>query len=204
MKKCPYCAERSRTRRRSADSAAGTWCGLPAPPSTMPYPQVAPMPYPQVAPMPPRTNGLAVASMVLGILCLYGIGSILALVFGYQAKGQIERSGGRQSGRGMAIAGIVLGWIGLALMAFLIIAVVSADHRTPAASRLLPAQPSTGRIMANSAGFNVIEMMEAATTSWKPFAGIRSRPSDVVATMKENSPICARPAATTSPSRSVA
>ena len=69
------------------------------------------MPYPQVAPMPPQvpTNGLAVASMVLGILCLYGIGSILALVFGYQAKGQIERSGGRESGRGMAIAGIVLG-----------------------------------------------------------------------------------------------
>ena len=66
--------------------------------------------------------------MVLGILCLYGIGSILALVFGYQAKGQIERSGGRESGRGMAIAGIVLGWIGLALMAFVIIAIVSVDY----------------------------------------------------------------------------
>ena len=48
--------------------------------------------------------------------------------------------------------------------------------------------------MANSAGFSVIEMIEAATTSWKPFAGMRSKVSDVVATMNENSPICANPA----------
>ena len=59
------------------------------------------------------TNGLAIASMVLGILWIYWIGSVLALVFGYVAKAQIQRSMGRQSGRGMAIAGIVLGWIGL-------------------------------------------------------------------------------------------
>lgn len=50
------------------------------------------------------TNGLAIASMVLGILWLYWIGSVLALVFGYVAKGQIDRSAGRQTGRGMAIA----------------------------------------------------------------------------------------------------
>jgi hypothetical protein len=61
-----------------------------------------------------RTNGLAVASLVMGILWMYGIGAILALVFGYLAKGQISRSGGRETGRGLAIAGIVLGWIGVA------------------------------------------------------------------------------------------
>jgi len=126
MKKCPYCAEEIQDEARVCRFCGRDLVGLPAPPSTMPYPQFTPMPYPQVA--PPRTNGLAVASMVLGILCLYGIGSILALVFGYQAKGQIERSGGRESGRGMAIAGIVLGWIGLALMAFVVIAIVSADY----------------------------------------------------------------------------
>ena len=75
------------------------------------------------------TNGLAIASMVLGILWLYWIGSILALVFGYIAKGQIDRSAGRQTGRGMAIAGIVLGWIGVAaLVLFVVMAIALRDN----------------------------------------------------------------------------
>jgi hypothetical protein len=71
------------------------------------------------------TNGLAIASMVLGILWLYWIGSILALVFGYIAKGQIDRSAGRQTGRGMAIAGIVLGWIGAAALVLIIVMAIA-------------------------------------------------------------------------------
>lgn len=70
------------------------------------------------------TNGLAIASMVLGIVWVYWIGSILALIFGYIAKGQINASAGRQGGRGMAIAGIVLGWVGLGFLCLAIIAVL--------------------------------------------------------------------------------
>jgi len=62
-----------------------------------------------------HANGYAIASMVLGILWVYWIGSILALVFGYIAKGQIDRSGGMETGRGMAIAGIVISIVGLLL-----------------------------------------------------------------------------------------
>jgi hypothetical protein len=70
---------------------------------------------------PPRTNGLAVASLVLGILAMcYGITSPLALIFGYRGKRQIDESGGAQAGRGMAIAGIVLGWIGAVFLVALI------------------------------------------------------------------------------------
>jgi hypothetical protein len=61
--------------------------------------------------------------MVLGILWLYWVGSILALVFGYIAKSQINDSGGRQGGRGMAIAGIVLGWIGVGILILVIVLV---------------------------------------------------------------------------------
>lgn len=68
-----------------------------------------------------RTNGLAIASLVLGIVWVWWIGSVLALVFGYIAKGQIERSGGREGGRGLAIAGIVLGWVGVAFLALMLI-----------------------------------------------------------------------------------
>ena len=74
------------------------------------------------------TNGLAIASMVLGILWIYWIGSVLALVFGYIAKGQIDKSAGRQSGRGMAIAGIVLGWIGVATLVLVIAVAVLARN----------------------------------------------------------------------------
>ena len=72
-----------------------------------------------------RTNGLAIASLVLGILWLDWIGSILALIFGYVALGQIKRRG--QGGRGLAIAGIVFGWIGVALLALVIIAAAAGS-----------------------------------------------------------------------------
>ena len=77
--------------------------------------------------MPPvqRTNGLAVAALVAGILGLtifFGIGSILALVFGYVARGQIKRSHGAEGGSGMAMTGIVLGWIGTVLVIIFVVA----------------------------------------------------------------------------------
>jgi hypothetical protein len=63
---------------------------------------------------PAVTNGYAIASLVLGIVWLWWLGSVLALVFGHTARNQINASDGRQSGEGLAIAGIVLGWIGIA------------------------------------------------------------------------------------------
>jgi hypothetical protein len=83
-----------------------------------PYQQYPP-PYQQ------STNGFAIASMVLGILWLYGVGAILALVFGYIARKQIRESGGRQKGGGMAVAGIVLGWIGSASLLIIVIVVIA-------------------------------------------------------------------------------
>ena len=68
------------------------------------------------APQGVPTNGKATAALVLGILWLCGIGSILALVFGYGAKNEIEASNGTQGGGGMATAGIILGWIGIGLL----------------------------------------------------------------------------------------
>jgi hypothetical protein len=64
----------------------------------------------------PKPNGFAIASLVLGILWIYWIGSILALIFGIVGKNQIDKSNGMQSGRGMAVAGIVLGWVGIGIM----------------------------------------------------------------------------------------
>jgi hypothetical protein len=86
-----------------------------------PAPYGAPAGYGYYA-QPQRTNGMAIASMVLGIIWIYWIGSILALVFGYIAKKQISESRGTQGGGGMATAGIVLGWVGIGTLTFIIIA----------------------------------------------------------------------------------
>ena len=93
-----------------------------APYGQPPYGQ---QPYGYGYPPPQRTNGMAIASMVLGILWIYWIGSILALVFGYVAKKQIRERG--DSGGGMATAGIVLGWVGIGLLAVVLLFVVIAN-----------------------------------------------------------------------------
>lgn len=79
------------------------------------------------------TSGLAITSMVLGILsllipCLGIITGLLAVIFGGVSLGQINRSRGRLGGRGMAITGLVTGIITLTLYAvyFLLIALGTA------------------------------------------------------------------------------
>src|SRR5437764_12154983 len=75
-----------------------------------------------------RTEGLAVASLVLGIagfvVCPL-ICSVLAIIFGVQAKGKIRQDPSLQ-GEGMAQAGFILGIIGLAVGAILLIVIIIA------------------------------------------------------------------------------
>jgi uncharacterized membrane protein len=73
-----------------------------------------------------ETSGKAIASLVLGIggfLIFPVVLSILAIVFGRSAKREIaERPG--LGGAGLATAGIVLGWIGVALTVIAVLFVV--------------------------------------------------------------------------------
>ena len=73
---------------------------------------------------PPKYNGFAVASLVLGILWIYWVGAILAIVFGHIALRQIKASEGARTGRGLAIAGLVLGYIGLTTLLLVIVLLV--------------------------------------------------------------------------------
>lgn len=72
-----------------------------------------PPPQPPWYPPPSRTSGFAVASLVLSLVWLGGLGSVLAIIFGTQAKKEIRRSPGYVTGDGMATAGIVLGILGI-------------------------------------------------------------------------------------------
>lgn len=78
---------------------------------------------PYGTPQPPRrSSGTAVASLIFGILGLIQIlpviGSVVALILGYASRREIDNSGGMIEGRGLAQAGIVLGWIGVGFLAF--------------------------------------------------------------------------------------
>ena len=99
---------------------------LPPPPP--PAPMVPPPPpgYYQPAPyVPPQpTNGLAVASLVAGIVWFMWLGSALAVVFGHIALNQIKESGDTQQGKGLAIAGLSLGYLGIGtLLLFVLVAI---------------------------------------------------------------------------------
>ena len=69
---------------------------------------------------PSKTSRLAIGSLALGILgltcILPTIGPILALILGIVALNQINKSHGTVTGQGQAIAGLVLGSIGLMMV----------------------------------------------------------------------------------------
>jgi hypothetical protein len=65
---------------------------------------------------PVGTSGAAIGSFVsalMGFVCLWGVGGLLAIALGLVARGDIERSEGRRGGRGLANAGIALGALNL-------------------------------------------------------------------------------------------
>ncbi len=74
-------------------------------------------PYPIARP----TSNAAIVSLVFGLLgwlILPLIGALVAVITGHIARGDIKRANGQMEGDGMAIAGLVLGylWIGLCIL----------------------------------------------------------------------------------------
>jgi len=71
---------------------------------------------------PQEKSGKATASLVCGILlCLSPFSSAAAVILGHLALSEIKKSAGRLAGQGVAVAGLVLGYIGLALLPFILI-----------------------------------------------------------------------------------
>jgi hypothetical protein len=113
-----------------ASSAAAPTIVLPAP--AQPPPAAPDMPQPFTPPplyagqygapaqpyAPPNSNA-AVISLIFGILAWVGlvfIGAIVAIIAGHMARREIRDSGGRIGGGGMAMAGLLLGYVQLGLL----------------------------------------------------------------------------------------
>jgi hypothetical protein len=81
----------------------------------------------------PRTQPLAIVSLVAGVGQFFMpiVTAIIAIVCGHIARGKIRRSQGTETGGGMALAGLILGYIGLTFTVLAIggiITVVAVFH----------------------------------------------------------------------------
>ena len=99
-----------------------------------------PAPAPAYQPMPSASQGktsntLAVVAFVLSLAQFIGwvillvpglIAAILAIVFGFVAMKQITRSG--ETGRGLAVTAVVLGFLGIVVVSILLAVGVAAIH----------------------------------------------------------------------------
>lgn len=136
MKNCPFCLQAIQDEAIKCRFCQN-WL-VPPPPAFAGNPMLPPQ-------LARQTSGMAIASLVLGILWIYWLGSILALVFGYLAKREIQRSEKPLDGNGIATAGIVLGWVGIGTMVLMIGLVVIGLMTEKDKQREKPAEKSTSQ-----------------------------------------------------------
>src|SRR6266404_2034884 len=97
----------------------------PGPPTQQPPYAVSGQYVPQYTP-PPPTDGKATASLVLGILsviCFGALAGIPAIILGHVSRSNIQKSGGKVKGEGLALAGLIMGYFSLVISLLFITAV---------------------------------------------------------------------------------
>ena len=96
---------------------------------------------------PARTSGTAITSLVFGIITWVGLpflGALVAVICGHVARGEIRRMpAGSIEGDGMAIAGLILGYVqlGLFLIGILIFVGILALSLSVGGLGLIHVQP---------------------------------------------------------------
>ena len=89
-------------------------------------------PVPLATPQMAKTNSLAITSLICGIAqFMFGpLTTIPAVICGHMARSQIRRTG--EQGAGMALAGLILGWVGVGFTVLVllisVLAIVAVSH----------------------------------------------------------------------------
>jgi competence protein ComGC len=137
----------------------------------------------------PRTAPLAVWSLVLGILgltCFFVLTAVPAVICGHVATGRIKRSGGALGGSGLALAGLITGYLGIAMSLVLLplmLAVVVPNFVR-----------AKGKAQEQICRMNQ-DMLDSAKELWsvenKKAETDTPRPDDVKVCLKDNQlPVC--------------
>lgn len=121
--------------------------------------------YPPVPPPVPSaqspTSGLAITSLVLGILSVTAAGCVTglpAVICGHMARGEISRSNNSIQGAGIALAGLILGYLSMVITVVVLVlvfvigfAAVKAEDEASNMSREVKAQATMGGIKSSLA-----------------------------------------------------
>jgi type IV pilus assembly protein PilA len=67
------------------------------------------------------TSGKAIASLICGIFTFFFPAAIAAIILGHLSLSEIRKSAGRIGGQGIAITGLVLGYLGIVIIPFILI-----------------------------------------------------------------------------------
>jgi hypothetical protein len=103
----PYPPQNQSYQQPHQSAGAPPYSGYP-PAGAPPYPGYPPQYAPGMAP----TNPFAIASLIVSLV---GFG-LIGVILGHVALGQIKRSNGYEQGRGLAIAGLIIGYAQLAII----------------------------------------------------------------------------------------
>lgn len=139
-------------------------------------------------PTPTKNSGLAIWSLVLGILSLFCFSIFAAIpgvICGHKALSRIKRSGGALEGQGLAIAGLVTGYLGMAL-ALVMIPLMMAI----AIPNFIKARETAQKNLC----INHLRQLDAAKEEWalekKIAEGVTPSEQDLLPYLKHGMPKC--------------
>jgi len=147
-------------------------CGSAVSEPQAPVPPVAPPPPIPGPVVSPQTSGKAIASLILGIINVFPL-CVVAIILGHISLSEIKKSASRLTGQGMAIAGLVMGYLGLVSIPFILILAAIAIPN------LLRAKISANESSAIG-NVRTIMVAEVSYASLHPQTGFTCNLSDLV------------------------